>query len=178
MGYKHSRDEILEAAVAVARSDGMHALTFQRVAAALGISDRMVVYYFPSKSELVAAVLMALGDRLRVTLAPTVAHACDGPLDFVRVAWPVLASGESDAEFALYFEALGLAVSGREPYRSLAPLLVDGWIEWTSTVFRGPAARRRANAETAIAIVDGLLLLRHTTGADVADRAARSLLGS
>ena len=69
MGYKHSHDEILTAAVDEAFAGGLSALTFARVARRAGTSDRIVVYYFPSKDELIAAVLAALGVRLQAALA-------------------------------------------------------------------------------------------------------------
>lgn len=37
-----------------------------------------------------------------------------------------------DRIFALFFEANGLAVAGREPYRTLIPSLVDIWIDWAA----------------------------------------------
>jgi AcrR family transcriptional regulator len=174
VGYKHSRDDILDAAVALATTDGLSALSFGRVAQSVGTSDRVVVYYFPSKDDLVAAVLGALGERLRSALAPGL-HAAADHLELVRAAWPVLAHPAADPVFALFFEAAGLAASGREPYRSVVPALVDGWIEWTSTYVVGGARRRRAAAEAAVAVLDGLLLLRHVAGAAAAEREARAL---
>ena len=58
MGYRHSEAEILEAATAVALEAGMAGLTFSAVGARLGISDRTVVYYFPSKPDLVMSCLL------------------------------------------------------------------------------------------------------------------------
>jgi len=49
MGYRHTKEEILEGALAVAFADGLSQLTYGRVARRLGISDRIVVYYFPSR---------------------------------------------------------------------------------------------------------------------------------
>ena len=71
----------------------------------LAISDRIVVYYFPSKDALVTAVLVEVGDRLQ----------------------------------------------------------------------EGLPLRRRAEAEAALALIDGLLLIRHLAGPAAADRAAARL---
>ena len=75
--------------------------------------------------------------------------------------------------FALFFEANGLAAAGREPYRTLVPQLVDAWITWAAEFFQGTPAQRRTEAETAIALLDGLLLLRQLAGPEAAARAAR-----
>jgi hypothetical protein len=93
----------------------------------------------------------------------------------VRAGWPALATPGCDPVFALFFEALGLAASGREPYCSVIPGFVDAWVEWTAEHLRGTASRRRAEAEAAVALLDGLLLLRQVAGAEAAERAARRL---
>ena len=173
MGHKHTKAEMLEGALAAAFDDGLSQLTFGRVAKRLGISDRIVVYYFPTKDDLIGEVLFAMGAQLQETLAPTFSSPADDHLEIVRAAWPILARPQADPVFALFFEAGGLAATGREPYRSLVPQLVEAWIAWTSEFIRGTPARRRAEAEAAIAIIDGLLLLRQLAGPKAADRAAR-----
>jgi hypothetical protein len=93
----------------------------------------------------------------------------------LKKAWPIVARAEADAIFALFLEANGLAASGREPYRTLVPLLVEAWIAWTVTYLQGSPSHRRTEAETAIAILDGLLLLRQMAGPDAANRAAKRI---
>ncbi len=175
MGHKHTEAEILDGALAVAFADGLSRLTFGRVAKLLDISDRIVVYYFPTKDDLIAQVLMAMAARLQVTLAPAFASSAADHLELIRAAWPILAHVDADPVFALFFEASGLAASGRSPYRELVPQLVDAWIVWAGEFVEGPPARRRAEAEAAIAVIDGLLLLRQTAGPEAADRAARAI---
>lgn len=172
MGYRHTREDILGGALGVAFEDGLSRLTFGRVAKRLGISDRVVVYYFPSKDELVSDVLVALGLQLRKTLEPLFGSPAAGYLELVRAAWPVVARPDADAVFALFFEANGLAASEREPFRTLVTQLVDAWISWAAEFFQGTPAQRRTEAETAIALLDGLLLLRQVAGPAAADRAA------
>jgi AcrR family transcriptional regulator len=175
VGHKHTRDEILAGALAAAFDDGLSQLTFGRVAKRLGISDRIVVYYFPSKDDLIGEVLIAMGAELQDALATSFASPAADHLGLVRMAWPLLARAEVDPVFALFFEAAGLAAIGREPYRSLVPTLVDAWITWATGFLIGTSSRRRREAEAAIAVLDGLLILRQLGGAEVADRAARRI---
>ena len=172
MGYKHSREDLLAAATGLAAESGIGALTFGSVGLRLGISDRTVVYYFPTKDDLVAEVLMSMGLQLQATLAPAFTAPAADHLGLVRTAWPVLARPEADGVFGLFFEANGLAATGREPYRTVVPSLVEAWIDWAATFVEGPAKQRRVEAETAIAMIDGLLLLRQLAGSAAADRAA------
>jgi len=175
MGYRHTREEILEGAVAAAFEDGLSQLSFGRVAKCLGISDRTVVYYFPTKDALVSEVVVAMGQQLQQTLAAAFTVPAADHLELLRAAWPVVASPDADPVFALFFEANGLAASGREPYRTMVPMLVEAWIEWLAEFVSGTPTHRRTEAETAIALVDGLLLLRQLAGPESAERAARRL---
>jgi AcrR family transcriptional regulator len=175
VGHKHSKDDILQGALAAAFGDGLSQLTFGRVAKQLGISDRVVVYYFPSKDALIGEVLYAMGAQLQSALAPAFASPAADHLDLLRAAWPIIAHVDSDRVFALFFEAAGLAAAGNEPYRSLVPQLVEAWVLWASALIDGTKARRRAEAEAAIALIDGLLMFRQLAGPEAATRAARTV---
>lgn len=175
MGHKHTKADILDGALAAAFDDGLSQLTFGRLAKRLGISDRIVVYYFPTKDDLISEVIVAMGLRLQATLAPAFTIPADNHLALLRIAWPVLARPEADGVFALFFEANGLAAAGRQPYRDLVPTLVATWIEWAAEFIVGNELERRTEAETGIAVLDGLLLLRLLAGADAAERAAARL---
>lgn len=176
MGHKHDRDEILSAALEAAIDDGLSHLTFGRLAKRLGISDRIIVYYFPSKEVLVGEVLAALGAQLQGTLGQAFSATAVDYLGLVRTAWPILARSEADPIFALYFEALGQAAARREPYHTLVRGLVEAWIEWAASFIEGPPRQRRTQAEAAIVVIDGLLLLRQMAGPAAANRAAQLLI--
>lgn len=175
MGHKHTKAEILSGALSAAFDDGLSQLTFGRIAKRLGISDRIVVYYFPTKDDLIGEVLYAMGTQLQATLAPTFSSPAADHVELLRSAWPILARPDADPVFALFFEAAGLAATGLEPYRSLVPQLVEAWIDWAAEFVSGTRARRRTEAAATIAILDGLLLLRQVVGPAVANSAAKRL---
>lgn len=175
MGHKHSREQILAGALAVATTDGLSRLTFGRVAKRLGVSDRVVVYYFPTKDDLITEVLMLVGAQLQVILARAFTTVAGDHIDLAKAAWPVLARPEIDPIFSLFFEANGLAASGQEPYRTLVAQLVGAWIAWLAEFFHGTATQRRTEAEAALVLIDGLLLMRQLGGPAAANRAAARL---
>ena len=175
MGYRHTKQEILDGALAAAFDDGLSQLTFGRVAKRLGINDRTVVYYFPTKEDLLTEVVTSMGLRLRQTLGEAFASPAADHLELARAAWPELARDETDRIFALFFEANGLAATGRAPFDTLVPQLVEAWIEWLMLFLTGGERERRAEAEAAIAVIDGLILLRLLAGPAAATRAAARL---
>ena len=178
MAYRrHSKDEILRAVVAIAMDEGLSALTYGAVARRLGISDRMVVYYFPTKTDLSTAVLGELSRQLQETVAVAVDEQ---PVTFERLlarTWPVLAAPASDRVFGLFFQVVGLASDGSEPYRSAVRTLVKGWADWLEPRIVVPAGcTRRGAALAALARIDGLLLLRRAAGARAANEAAQTMM--
>lgn len=175
MRHRHTREEILAGALATTFEVGLSQLTYGRVAKHLGINDRVVVYYFPTKDELVAEVLFSVGLELQAALAPAFAEPAADHLELVRRTWPLVATTDADPVFALFFEANGLAAAGRSPFAELVPQLVEAWLAWAAEHIDATPARRRDEAAAAIALIDGLLLLRQLAGAQAADRAAKRL---
>lgn len=175
VGYKHDQNEMLAAAVDLVLEEGLSKLSFGRLATRLGVADRSVVYYFPSKSELVEQTVAAVAGRLQRLLGDAFGEEPLPPSDLARRAWPVLASSEADPIFALFFELVGLGAARISPFDVLAPTLVESWIDWLVPRVDGGAIDPRSAAYSVVATLDGLLLLRATCGADAARSAAEAL---
>ena len=175
---RHAPDDILRAAVETALESGLAALTFGAVGRRLGISDRTVVYYFPTKPDLTGAVLGVLGHRLQETVAGALGAGAVTPQELLQRTWPVLGAPANDRVFALFFEVVGLASDGAEPYRSAVRALVANWTDWLEPrIVAPPGHDARAAALAALVQVDGLLLLRNVAGAEAAEAAADVLMG-
>jgi len=175
MGYRHSADEILAAAVELALESGMDRLTFSQVGERLGISDRTVVYYFPKKVDLIRAVVGSLVAATEQLLEEAFGSAPLAQDELMRRAWPVLADPAADPVFRLYFEVIGLAAAGRAPYVELAAGIAAGWVAWLEPRTLGSSAdERRRRALGTLAHVDGLLMVRQVLGPEAAETAARA----
>lgn len=124
-------------------------------------------------SEFKAPVLA--GARLRAVLARAFTGPARDHVELAKAAWPILARPDNDPTFSLFFEANGLAAAGREPYKALAAQLIDAWVDWLAGFFDGNRQQRRTEAEAALALLDGLLLMRQLAGPAVANRAASRL---
>jgi len=174
MGYRHSPDEILEAAVGLALESGLGALTFGGVGRRLSISDRTVVYYFPTKTDLLSAVVAALVRDTEALLEEAFGSSPLSPQEIVQRAWPVLANRSADPVFRLFFELVGLASTGQHPYVGLAAGVAAGWVTWLEPRMLGERAEvRRCRALATVAQIEGLLLVRQMLGPEDGDAAAR-----
>ena len=157
-------------------TEGVSTLSFGRVAKELEISDRMVVYYFPTKAELVTAAVLAIGADLQLMLEKAFGSEPLDAKELMRRAWPVLSLKKAQPMFNGFFEIIGLASAGQAPYADLAPVLMNGWIDWLATRVNAPTkTRKREVAASIVAQIDGLLMIRRISGEQIARGAAREL---
>ena len=176
MGYKYSREEIMEAALEASVEEGVGGLTFGRVAQRMGIADRTVVYYFPTKQALIEAVLHAHSARLQEVLGRAFKTSADDFYGIVRAAWPLISSEDAEPVMRLFFEMMGLAVRGVEPFAQVVPAALHAWVESLAPKFNLPLDERRGEGEAAVAVIDGLLLLHFTVGPETSARAFERLM--
>lgn len=176
MGHKNSREEMVEAISAVVLTDGLSGLTYRRVAEKMGTSDRMVVYYFPAKEDLVMAAVVNLSGQMQSVLEQAFGDERRTPQDLVRIAWPVLRKRNADRVFQVFLEAIGLAAARIAPYDQISKAVLEQWSLWLAERVDAPSAgERRRGALAVMAKVDGLLLLRHAMSPKAADDAAVAL---
>jgi AcrR family transcriptional regulator len=172
---RHDEDELLHAAVEAALESGLSELTFGRLAKRVGIADRTLVYYFTNKHTLIEAVLGVLAGKLIEQLTAAFGEQRRAPKELLRMAYPLLTSGEADRIFALWFEFAGQAAVHQEPQRSLAGPMLDLWIDWLAArIDARTRARARTEAIAMIATLDGALLMHHLGHTEAAKSAIAS----
>lgn len=76
-----TRQRILDAAIDLFGSRGVDAVSLDEIARSVGIRKQTVLYWFPSKDELVDAVLEAVAAELHVSIEAAIRSADDDPLD-------------------------------------------------------------------------------------------------
>jgi AcrR family transcriptional regulator len=76
-----TRQRILDAALDLFGARGVDAVSLDEIARHVGVRKQTVLYWFPSKDELVAAVLEAVAAELVVVIDAAVRSADDDPLD-------------------------------------------------------------------------------------------------
>jgi AcrR family transcriptional regulator len=154
------RDELVEGAVAYALREGVSGLSLRPLAAALGTSDRMLVYYFGTRDAVVQAVLEAVAARLRGLLAGALAPAPAPPARILAAALAVAATPEAQAPLRLWLEVAGQAARGDEIYTATAKAVITDWIDWLAAHLDVPETDRRAAAAGLLGALEGLLVVR------------------
>ncbi|MEZ5097996.1 MAG: TetR/AcrR family transcriptional regulator [Nocardioides sp.] len=148
------RDELLDAVTDQVVASGLIGLTLRPLAAAVGTSDRMLIYHFGSHDDLVSAVVRRVGERSVAgidALAParTVRQA-------VLQLWEAYQAPPLRDCLSTYVQAAATGLIGREPHLSEARASNDQWAEALKRYFlRSGASQRRVGR--VVGMVDSAL---------------------
>jgi AcrR family transcriptional regulator len=140
-----SRQQWTDAATDYVLENGLIGLSLRPLAAALGTSDRMLIYRFGSKDVLVAEVLRTSNARATAYVASL--PGSKDPHGAVRDLWAAVSHPAVDGCHRLYVEAAALRLFGQEPYASIVRETNKLWRSavvdhLTRSGLDGPAARR------------------------------------
>lgn len=119
------QDELLDAATDHVLGHGLIGLTLRPLAAALGTSDRMLVYHFGGRDALVSAVVARATERAVAAVqtmpgAPSVRAA-------VNRLWRAYREEPLSACLTVYCQAAASGLIGQEPYLSDARASNELW---------------------------------------------------
>jgi AcrR family transcriptional regulator len=145
------RDAIAEAATDYVLEHGLIGLSLRPLAAALGTSDRMLLYHFESKDDLVAAVLRISNDR-SVSEVRALAPAPD-PRRAVLAFWEAMRAPRLSRCQRMYVEAAALGLFGREPYVTVLREANAVWSDAVTDYLVGSGAAP-THARRAVELVD------------------------
>ncbi len=120
------REELTEAAADHVLEQGLIGLSLRPLAAAVGTSDRMLLYHFADKDDLVATVLRTAVDRgvseLRGLPRARTVRSC------VLALWEASQRGRLEQCQRLYVEASALGLLGRQPYADVVREANERWV--------------------------------------------------
>jgi len=174
------RTELAERATDYALEHGIAGLSLRPLAAALGTSDRMLVYHFGGKDPLVAEVIERSNARSVAVLDSLPAGRT--PRSAVLALWASWREPVVDRCLRVYAQAAALGLLGQEPYLGAAR---RANVEWTRAVTayleRSGVPRGRADrvGELVDATLFGLWIDRPVDdGTGTAGRVVRDLAGT
>jgi len=148
---------------------GLSASSLRPLAKAAGTSDRMLLYYFPDKEALIAAVLQVVAARMVVFLD---ARRAAGTLPYEVLKSQLLAIVFADDLWPfmrLWLEMASLAALGDPVFRTVGEQLGRGFLAWgRAQLDSADDATRDVEAARLLVAIEGTLLLRSVGLADVA----------
>lgn len=151
------RDALLAGAIGHFAQHGVGDTSLRGLAEAIGTSHRMLIYHFGSREGLLAAVVDAVEQGARDTLARMVeeARAEPDPLAAGLRYWH-LVTDDALIYGPLFFELSSHAMLGLPHAIELRDRLVTTWLDalesmWTTRGVRPDAARRQARLDLAVA---------------------------
>jgi AcrR family transcriptional regulator len=153
--------------------EGMSGARLRSLAAAAGTSDRMLLYYFADKDELLEATLERLASRLTDVLQEAIP---DGTrltfADLLLAVWQAVRSVELQPYMRLWLELAAGAAQHLQPHRTVAGAIMIGFIDWIAVRL---AAKEDSDVQPQsallLAMVEGALLLDAAGKPDLAELA-------
>lgn len=135
------RTELAAAATDHALAHGLIGLSLRPLADALGTSDRMLLYHFSNKDDLVATVLRVSNDRsvAEVRRRPPSRDLRRAVLDL----WEATTTGQLERCQRMYVEAAALGLLGREPYVTVVREANQRWVDALADFLVASGADRR-----------------------------------
>lgn len=155
------RAQIIERVADHILANGLSASSLRPLAKAAGTSDRMLLYYFADKAEIVGAALDIVARRMietmeshksaeRMPLAALQAVLLD--IVLADALWPYM---------RVWMEIALRAAQGDAYYRVVGEQIGRGFFEWGASQIDGPtAAERNADAARLLITIEGMMLLK------------------
>lgn len=155
---------------------GLSQASVRQLAAAAGISDRMLLYYFTDKTEALALAMARLaGDMARqLEMALPAGETLSQPALTAKAARLVIGA-DFRPFMRLWIEAVAAAARGEAPFVDIAQQIAAGFLAWIEARLDPETPDPAGVAAVVLAVLDGLALVEVCAGGDRATLAVEAL---
>jgi AcrR family transcriptional regulator len=151
---------------------GVEASSLRPLAAAAGLSDRMLLYYFKDKAEVMTAAINQTSARMVGLLA---AKTGTDPLPLAELHAKLVAVLFDDAIWPyqrMWMEIVAKAAQGDAFYKAVGESMGRGFLAWGAAQLDSPTPEARAaDAAKLMVMLEGMVLLRSIGMEDVCRQA-------
>lgn len=171
------RQAAIERIAAHLLEHGLSRISLRQLAAAAGVSDRMLLYYFADKSEALGCAAERIAGDLGLRLAAGIpADAALAPLDLMQQAAHLATAEDMRPYMRLWIEIVAAAARRQPPFVAMAGQIAGAFLYWLECrLALPPGEEREAIAAMILAAIDGLALVDVCSGAPLAARAAAAI---
>jgi AcrR family transcriptional regulator len=154
-------------------ANGLAFSSLRALGEAVGTSDRMLLYYFTDKHDIVRAAMQTIAGRLGAVLVSSLPDdAPRDPASLLRHLAGIVRGSDVRPYMGLWLELTVRSARGEEPYRTIAGQIADAFVGWVATRLDFVEEDRRfAAAARLVATVDGIVILDLVGREATADRA-------
>jgi len=140
---------------------GLADSSLRALAQTAGTSDRMLLYYFAGKDDILVSALGTIATRLGAILHTALGGKCSADPETVLADMAGIIRGAAVRPYMrLWLEVTILSSRGEEPYRSVAGQIADSFVALVaSRLAIDNETIRQATASRVIATLDGLVVL-------------------
>ncbi len=132
---------------------GVAQIPLRELAAQLGTSDRMLLYYFADKADLIRCSLDIVSARLAAMLAASLPSRERTPATLAEEAFQLVLSEATAPYMAVWGDLVARAGRGEEPFRIMAEAIMTGWQYWIESRLDGIIETERPRVAAAILVV-------------------------
>jgi AcrR family transcriptional regulator len=156
----YRRAELLAKVADHVLAKGLAAATLRPLAAAAGASDRMLLYYFKDKGDLIAAALAELMTRLLVRLKETLPPERLAPAALEAVLFDLMTGESLWPYMTLWLEIAALSARGDAVCRAVGEGIARGLLAWIDDRLEAePDAPPERRAFEVVTRLEGRLVL-------------------
>lgn len=158
--FAAKREAMTQRLTDLALADGLSQLGLMRAAKRLATSDRMLVYYFGTRSAIIHAVLTCISQRQSAMLASRSSGGPRTPQRLLEKAWTIVSDTKFVPFMRVWAEVVSRGSRGEEPYKTLGKQAIFLWLTWLESRLALPGGRaRRRHAAAILTILLGATLL-------------------
>jgi AcrR family transcriptional regulator len=169
------RAEMLEKMADHVLAHGLAASSLRPLAKAAGTSDRMLLYYFADKAEMMTAILSVIAGRI---MAAMEARKAPQPLPIEQLQPLMLEAIVDEAMWPfmrVWLEIASLAANGDAFFRAVGEQLGRGFLAWGAAQIDAQSeAERQREAARLLVMAEGMVVLKSIGLGDVAAAAMQS----
>jgi AcrR family transcriptional regulator len=158
------RDELVARIADTLLIAGVAQLPLRDLAVLIGTSDRMLLYYFDDKADLVTSSLQVVSTRFADLLATALPADTLSPVDMLTIAMPLFASVDVAPFMHVWADISARAGRGEEPFRAIANMMVQHWIGWLEQRLDLPVDERRETAVAILTVIEGARMIEGCLG--------------
>ena len=163
------QSEITDSLADFILAEGLAAASLRPLAKAAGLSDRMLLYHFKDKSEVITAALARIAERVNIMLetsAPPEPLKSDALRAFL---WPRLSAEAMWPYMQVWLEMASLAARGDIVCRTVGEAIGRGFVDWV--INHIISDQPQIDAAKVLTSIEGMVLLKSLGLGDVSENA-------